>query len=100
VTKGLDAAGLQAFQIKLLGVCGRGFQEDLVLIVMLETMGVFTVSAIGRTAAGFHVGHSPGFGTQRPEEGVWRKGSCSDFQIIGLDDEATLTGPVIVEALY
>jgi hypothetical protein len=63
MVKGIDAEGLQAVEIDLLNVKGRWFHDDLVLIIVLEPIGILTVSTIGGTARRFYIGHPPRFRT-------------------------------------
>jgi len=46
VGKQVDPDRFQAVQIKFLGVRGRRLQDDLVLIIVLGSVGIFTVAAV------------------------------------------------------
>lgn len=70
VLGGIDAQGVQAFQIQFLHIGRRRLHDDLELEVALQAVGVFPVAAVSGTTAGFHIGHAPGFGAQHAQEGV------------------------------
>ena len=40
-------------------------QNDLILIIMLQTVGIITVPAVGRPPGRLNISNIPGFGTQR-----------------------------------
>jgi hypothetical protein len=61
MVKGIDAEGFQTIEIDLLDVRGRGFQDDLILIIMLETIRVLSVSAISRPTRRLYISGTPRF---------------------------------------
>ena len=94
----IDADRLKAAQIQLLQVRRAGFDQHLILVVMLQPVGVFTIAAIGRAARRLHIGRGPGFGAQRTQRGRRVKGACADFHVIGLHHGTALAGPVALES--
>src|SRR3546814_12971106 len=77
----------------------RGLHRDLVLVVALQAVGVVAVAAIGRAAAGLHVGSVPRLRPERAQEGRRVERTGADLEIERLDQHATLLGPVGVQAL-
>ena len=93
VLQRVHAQGLHALQVELLNVGGGGFEQHLVLIVVLETVGVIPVAPVGGPPGWLDVSHIPRLGSQRFQGGVVVKGSGAYFQIIGLNHHATLAAP-------
>ena len=78
-------------------VVGRGLEDDLELLVLVEAVGVFAIAAVGGAAAGLDVGNLIRFGTEDAEEGFGGHGAGADFEIMRfLDDDATVC-PVVLE---
>jgi hypothetical protein len=90
---GIDAERLQALEIDLLNIDGRGFDDDLILIIVLEAIWIFSVSAIGGATGRLHIGDLPGFRSQDPEKGGRVKSPCAHFYIIGLLNHTALIRP-------
>jgi hypothetical protein len=97
VLQGVDPEALERIQVELLDVHGRGLHDDLVLVVMLEPVGVLPVTAVGWPPGGLYVGHIPGLGAQGAQKGRRVEGAGADLEVIGLLEDATLVGPVLVE---
>jgi hypothetical protein len=93
MVKGVDPKGLQAIEIDFLDVEGRGFDNHLILIIVLEPVGILSVSAIGRSPRGLNIGHSPRLRTQGPEKGGRMKGPGTYLHVIGLLDNTSLICP-------
>jgi hypothetical protein len=89
----VDAKGPQAIEINLLNIKRRGFQNDLILIVMLQAIGIFSVPTIGRATRRFYISHSPWFRAKDPQEGGGMEGPCPDLHVIGLLNNTTLIRP-------
>ena len=93
VVQGVEPDGLEAVQIELLDILGRGLHDHLVLVIVLQAVGVFAVAAVGGAPARLHVGHVPGLRPQGPEQGGGIEGAGPHLDIVGLPDEATLIRP-------
>ena len=72
----------------------RGFDHDLVLVVVLKAKGVLAVAAVGRPAGRLHVRGAPGLRSHRAQERRRVKGAGPDFHVVGLEDHAALIRPV------
>ena len=59
--RGVDADGFQRAKVEVLQIGRRGFDDHLILIIMLQAVGVFAIAAIGWAARGLHIGRSPRF---------------------------------------
>jgi hypothetical protein len=64
---------------------------------MLEPVRVLAVATVGRAAGGLDVGGLPGIGAERPERGGGMKRPSAHLDVIGLEDDAALIAPIIVE---
>jgi len=95
--QGIDAEALQGVQVDLLDVLRRRFHDHLVLVVVLQPVGVFSVAAVGGTPRGLDVGHVPRFRAQRTQKGGRIEGAGPDLDVVGLLNHAALFRPVVVE---
>jgi hypothetical protein len=93
MVKRIDPKGLQTVEIDLLDIKRRRFENDLILVIVLEPVGVFSIAAIRRPPRRFDIGHLPRLRTQDPEEGSGIERPCPNLQIIGLLDDASLICP-------
>ena len=86
------------FEIQVLNIVGRRLQQDLKLIVMLETVGVFTITAVGGSATRLHIGSLPRSGakTAQCSGGVKRTGT--NFVVVRLHDYTTQICPIALKA--
>ena len=55
----IDADRLQRAEIEVLQVRRRGFQDRLVLVIMLQPVGVLAIAPILGTPAGLDIGRAP-----------------------------------------
>ena len=94
----VDADGCERAEVDVLQVRGRGFDDHLVLVVVLPAVRAVAVAAVGRAARGLDVGRRPG----RRAEGAQRRrrveGAGADLHVVGLQDGAALRGPVGLQA--
>jgi hypothetical protein len=72
---------------------GRGFHQDLILVIVLEAIGILTITTIRGSTRGLYIGHIPGFWTEASKQGSGMTGSCSYFHIIGLEEDTPFIGP-------
>ena len=97
VLAGVDADGLEGFEIELDRVAGIGFEDDLELVVHLQAVGVLAVAAVVRADGGLDVGDFPGLGAEDAQEGGGVHGAGADLGVIRLPDEAALGGPEFLQ---
>ena len=90
---GVDPQSSQRFKINILRVLWGWLEDDLILDVLIKAVGVFAVTPVVGADGGFHVGHVPGFRAEDAESGGWVHGSCADFGVVWLPDQAAFFGP-------
>ena len=66
---------------------------------MLQSIGIFAITPIGRSAARLHVSGTPGLRADCTYEGCRMEGTGADLHIQGLQNHAALLGPVILQGL-
>src|SRR5680860_551940 len=89
----VDADGVETLQVELLDIARRRLQDHLKLVIMLEPVGVLTVTAILGTARGLHVSRAPRLWAQRAQSGRRVKRPRPHFHVVGLEDDAAAVGP-------
>ncbi len=94
---GVDADGAQGVEIQLLQVVGVRLQDDLILVIVLQPVGIFAVSAVAGAARRLDVGGLPRLLAQRPQHGGGVQGAGADLDVIGLQDGAALLAPIVVQ---
>ena len=94
---GVDADGAQAAQVQVLDVVGRGLHEHLELVIVLQAVGVLAVAAVGGTAAALHVAGAPRVGAERAQRGGGVVRARADRAVVGLQHDATLGSPVMLQ---
>ena len=93
----VDADGFDAFEVQVLHIVRRGLQNDLHLCVLEQTIGVFAVPPVGRTAARLNVSYLVGLGSQDTEKRFGTHRAGADFHIVRLGYDATAFGPVVLQ---
>ena len=93
----INTDGFEAAEILFEDVIGRGLQDDLELLVFVETVGVFAIAAIGRAAAGLDVGNLIRFGPENAEEGFGGHGAGAYLEVMRLLDDGATVGPVVLQ---
>ena len=92
--RGIDADGVQAAQIQILQIGRRGFDQHLILVIVLQAVGVFPITPVGRPARGLDVGRGPGLVAQAAQRGRRVEGPCPHLHVIGLQHSAALVAPI------
>ena len=67
---------------------------------MLQPEWVIAVTAIGRSAAGLHIGCVPGLWTDSAQKGCGMKGASAHRCVVGLHDNTTLVSPIVLQCKY
>src|SRR6185436_19697696 len=80
----IDAEIAQRFEVALLDVVGRGLENHLVLVVVLQPVRVVAVAPVLRPARRLHVGRVPRLGADRAQEGRGVEGAGADFHVVRL----------------
>ena len=93
----VDANGFERVEVKLLRITRIGFQDDLKLGVLLETIWVLAITSIVRTDRGFDVGDVPRLWSEDTQEGGGVHCPRADLGIVGLRDGASVGCPELLE---
>ena len=93
----IDADRGQRFQVEVLDVRRRRFEDHLKLVVVLQAIRVFAIAAVLRPPRRLHIGGVPRLGTERAQRGRGVKGAGADFHVIGLQDHAAVIRPITLE---
>ncbi|MNN44140.1 hypothetical protein D3C81_1584180 [compost metagenome] len=94
---GVDADGGQRAEIQLLQVVRVRLQDDLILVIVLQPVGVLAIAAVARTARGLNIGGLPRLGTERAQHSRRVQGAGADLDVVGLQNSAALVAPVFVQ---
>jgi len=89
----VDANGAQRCEVEVLHIGRRRLEDDLILHVLEEAIGILTVAAIGGAARGLNVSDAIGLGAEHAKECLGSHGASADFNIVGLLQNATVIGP-------
>ena len=76
----------------------RRFYDYLILIIMLEAIRIFAVSAVGRAAARLDISHLPRLRPQNAQESGRVHSARADFNVVWLLDHATAVAPEFLQA--
>ena len=93
----VDTDGFEGAEIEILQVWWRWFDDDLILIIVLKPIWVFTIAAILGAARGLHVSRGPMFWADRAQSGGRMKCASAHFHVIGLQNHTALLCPIIME---
>ena len=93
----IDADRGEAAEIELLQVRRARLQDHLILVIMLEPVRILAVAAVGRAAAGLDEGGLPRIGAERAQGRRRVEGARAHLHVVGLEDDAALLAPIIVE---
>ena len=85
-------------QVELLRVAGLGLEDDLVLRVGLDPVGVLAVAAVVGADARLDVGDVPRLGAEHAQERRRVHGARADLRVVGLPDERAAGRPELVQA--
>ena len=93
VVERVDPQMGEGSQIDLLRIQRRRLEDDLKLVVVLETVRVLAVPAVRGAARRLDVGNPPGLRPQDAEEGGGVKRPRPDLDIVRLLDKTSFPGP-------
>src|SRR5579872_5856763 len=94
----IDAHGLERFEIELLHVDRRWFEDQLKLCVLEEAIRILSVAAIGGPSGGLGIADFVRFWSEHAEKCFRSHGASSDLDIVGLLQNAATLGPEALEA--
>lgn len=90
----------QRFDVNVLNLEGRWLEDDLVLVIVLQPVGILAIAAVGRPAGWLHVRDVPGFGTEHSEEGSRVHSPRTFFYVVGLLYDAAPVSPEPFQGEY
>ncbi len=90
----INADGLKGAKIEILQIWRAGFDQNLVLVVMLQPVRVLAIAPIRGAARGLHIGRGPRLRAQAAQCGARMEGACAHFHIVGLQNRAALGRPI------
>src|SRR4029079_1923084 len=93
----LDTDRLDRVEIEILQIIRRGLEDDLKLVIVLQTVGIFSITSVLGAARGLNESGTPRFRPQRAKRGGGVKRPCPDLHVIGLQDHAALLRPVMLQ---
>ena len=67
-------------------------------MVLMQTVGIFTVAGVLRATRRLHIGSTPRFRTECTQEGGRMRGAGTDFDINRLQQSAALFVPILLQA--
>ena len=89
----IDADGFEAAQILIDHVVGRRLQDHLQLLVLVQAIGIFAVTAVGGTAAGLHVRDAIWLGPEHAQKRFGAHGARADFHVVRLLNDGSRGRP-------
>jgi hypothetical protein len=95
--RGIDSDRRKRLQIEILNVGGRGLQDHLVLIIVLQPVRVLAVAPVLGTARGLHIGGVPRVRAERAQRGRGMERARPDLHVVGLEDHAAIVGPITLQ---
>jgi len=99
----VNAEGFERFEVEFLRARrawsrrGFGLEDDLVLVMHLEAVGVFAVAPVVGADGRLDVRHVPGFGSEHAQEGGGVHRPCADLGVVGLCDQASVRCPEVLK---
>jgi len=92
----VDAEGFERLEVEFLRVARVGLEDDLILGVQLEAVGVLAVTPVIGTDRRLDVRHVPRLGSEHAQEGGWIHRPCAHLGVVGLCDEASVRCPEVL----
>ena len=93
----VDAEGFERLEIEFLRVARVGLEDDLILGVQLEAVGVLAVTPVVGADRRLDVRHVPRLGSEHAQEGGRVHRPCADLGVVRLGDQASVRGPEVLK---
>ena len=94
---GINPQGRETVQVQRLDRVHARLDDHLVLIIVLQPVGIFTVPSIGRTTARLDVCRTPGLRPQGTQKSGRVEGTGALFQIIRLTNDTVVFRPKLMK---
>ena len=93
----IEAKRLERPQIEVEDVRRRRFQHDLVLVVVLHSVGILAVPAVLGPPRRLHVSRAPRLGPQSTQKRRGMRRARPDLHVVRLQQRTALRAPVVLE---
>ena len=93
VQRRIDPDRLEAREIELLDIRRRRLHDDLKLVIVLQPVRVFAITAVFGAARRLHVGGRPRFWPEGAQRRCRVERAGADFHVVGLEDDAAFGAP-------
>ncbi len=93
----VDAEGFERLEVEFLRIPRVGLEDDLVLGVQLEAVGVLAVTPVIGADRRLDVRHVPRLGAEHAQEGGRVHRPCTHLGVVGLGDETAVVSPKLLE---
>jgi hypothetical protein len=78
----------------------RWLHYHLKLVIMLEPIGILAIATVRGPPGRLNIGDIPGLRPEHPEESGRVEGPSPLFRIVGLLNDASLSGPIALKREY
>src|SRR5688572_3271295 len=90
----IDAARLEAFEVELLYLVRRRFEDHLILVMLEQAVRVLSKASIIGAPRRLHVGHAPRLGAEDAEQRLGMGCARADLEVERLLQQTPVRGPV------
>ncbi len=97
VLERIDADRREAPEIEILEVGRARLEDHLILAILAQPVGVFAIAPVGRPPRRLNIGRAPRLGPERAQHGRGMKGARAHFEVVGLEQHATVPAPIMVQ---
>ena len=92
----VDAEGFERLEVEFLRVSRVGLEDDLILGMQLEAVGVLAVTPVIGADRRLDVRHVPRLGSEHAQEGGRVHRPCAHLGVVGLCDQASVRCPEVL----
>ena len=93
----VKANGGKRAKVEVLRVDGRGLEQHLELVVVLQAVGVLPIAAVRRATARLRIAGAPGSGAKRAQKGSRVERARAHLGVVRLHHGAALVGPIVLK---
>jgi len=93
----VNAEGFKRLKVEFLRVARVGLEDDLILGVQLEAVGVLAVTPVIGADRRLDVRHVPRLGSEHAQEGGRVHRPCAHLGVVGLCDQASVRCPEVLK---
>src|SRR5712664_287879 len=93
----MDSDGPKTLEVEILDINRRRFEDDLKLRMLVQTIGIFAIAAVGGPTTRLDVGDAIGIGAKDTEKGFRMHRAGADLDVVRLLEDAALLYPKLGE---